>query len=757
MPYYYLKKLFLFYFNCRLKYGEVSFYNKKDFEDFQKDQMLFLRIKESLRGKKNKQEVVFDYFLKEQNRFLKAFLFEGLNLKEIEDFFKEEEAFHADHFVPLFEEFKAAAEKLFPLFLEKKKSSGLLNMEDLFLFSLVLLRDKPQIANFFSREWDYWLIDEYQDTSWMQEQIIKRITGFQNVFCVGDPGQSIYLFRSADPKVFQRREEALKGDLKKRDTNYRSSPELVHFYNDFFPEEEGFIKCKPRETSSIGKEDAEQSKSSQSLFRESSVEKKEDALKKANKKPAIEKEDPSIYFLTYDRENKEKYSSQTLKALQFYIQKLKAKACSYSDIAILSRTNEDLDQIALFLRKQGFPLNLYSSKNFAQKRLIKDALFLLKFLSNPFDNTNLKALLRTPYFRLSDQELANSSWEHHQLETAMPFWSFIKNKLSEKPCISSLSLFLEEKKTKGLVKTFEKALMSSGLMEFSYFQDPTGSSEANLWKSLYLLNRECDSPLELFYSLQEESQEEFDVAEAPSAEGGEALKMMTIHKSKGLEFEHVILMDSSMGLSSFRSQGSAKTSLIYDETRNKMAFAVPMGGREKRKVKSYAHKLYNRQKALENLEEKNRVFYVAFTRAKKSLSLFIPNSLPEKNSWLREASFFKKPCFHSEESKQNLLELEYDLKDKNKVKSWRLNEGLYKTKFYSFRVQSVDSIYPSFDLSADFKKERPKKSLALAGRRQKYLEAPSPITRLSSKDFLNGGEAKTSHSATSLKVLPSRL
>ena len=71
---------------------------------------------------------------------------------------------------------------------------------------------------------------------------------------------------------------------------------------------------------------------------------------------------------------------------------------------------------------------LYSSKSFSQKRLILDALFLLKFLINPYDNINLKALLRTPYFRLSDQDLADSSYEHFEFcknKEPCSFWSFI--------------------------------------------------------------------------------------------------------------------------------------------------------------------------------------------------------------------------------------------------------------------------------------------------------------------------------------------
>lgn len=724
LPYPYLKKLFLFYFNCCLKYGKVSFCNRKDFENFWKERESFLKVVESLSRKKKEADFISDSLLIDKKSSLKNLFSQGQGLEDIKDFFKEEESFQADYYISLFEEFKDQAERFFPLFLEKKKNSGLLDMEDLFLFSLALLRESPQTAKDFSREWDYWLIDEYQDTSWMQEQIIQKITGFENVFCVGDPGQSIYLFRSADPKVFQRREEALKGKVKRRDINYRSSPELIHFYNDFFPEQSGFMKCHPSGNSPRS-EDTPSGDSPQNA------------------------ETPSIYFLTYEKKSKEKLSMETLKALSVYIQKLKGKGYSYSDIAVLSSKNEDLANIAASLRSRGFPLSLSSSKSFAQKRLIRDSLFLLKFLINPFDNTNFKALLRTPYFRLSDQELADSSYEHYKLteeQKQVSFWSVVQKRFSERCCIKSLNLYLEEKKTNGLVKALEKALLDSGLMECSYLQDPTGSSEANLWKFLYLLNKESSSPLELFYSLHEEKEEGFDAVEAPSEGMEEALKLMTIHKSKGLEFRHVIIMDSSMSISALRTTGDKKDSVIYNEERQQMDFAVPIGGRDKKQVKSYTHKLYNKQKALDSLEEKNRVFYVAMTRAEESLAVFIPNIPPEKNSWLKGVSFFERLCVKSEESKQNLLEKKFDPKNAKRIQLWRLNEGFYKTGFYSFRVQSVDSLCQGLDLDSKkllaSKQKQEKKSPALTGG-EKYFESLSLEKPLSSKHFIDEREDRS--------------
>ena len=297
-------------------------------------------------------------------------------------------------------------------------------------------------------------------------------------------------------------------------------------------------------------------------------------------------------------QNTKKIKTKTFRALYHCIQKLKKEGCNYNDIAILSSKNDDLIEISDYLRSQNFPLMLHSSKNFAKKRLILDALFLLKFLINPYDNNNLKALLRTPYFRLSDQELADSSYDHFKLckeKDFVSFWSFIQEKFSDRNFVKLLNLYLMKKQEQGLVKSFERALMDSGFMDLSYFQDSTGSFESNLWKFLDLLNNKNPSALELFYSIMDKEDQEGVEKEAPICESNESIELMTIHKSKGLEFKHIIIMDFSIGNSSLKSNNNKKD-FIYDERRQKMAFAVPIGGRDKQKIKSFGQKVYNENK-----------------------------------------------------------------------------------------------------------------------------------------------------------------
>ena len=627
-PYPVLRNIFLSYFKNRLQYGNISFYSKNDFKDFREERdkiSFFIETEGSLES----------YF--KENPVLRF-----VDSSKIKDFLKKEECFYSDNFVPVFEELKKAGEEFFPMFLEKKKNSSILDIEDLLLFSYSLLKEKPSVAKSFSEEWDYWFIDEYQDTSWLQEQIIQSFTNFKNVICVGDPGQSIYSFRGADPDVFNRREQKVKESIKRLEVNYRSSAQLIEFYNDFWAKEI-FIKFK------------------------TPPEKKLSSVK------------PYLSFFTYDKQSAD-YQIGVFQTLYCYIQKLKNQGVDYSQIAILSSTNKDIFDTAEYLRNKKLPVVLNSSKNFSQNRLILDSLFLLKFLINPYDDMNLKALLRTPYFRLSDQDLADSSYQYNSSKKSfLSFWSFIKDKYKSALFVRMLKSYLENYKKLGLFESFKQALFDSALMDLSYWQDSTSSSIANLWKLLDLLRSKNFSELELFYELLEQEEDKDHLKSARPCEESVALSLMTIHKSKGLEFEHVILLDFSMDKSSLLAGRKIEELTVFDRRRNKMAVAVPLGGRDKKKVQSYGHELYNHVQNQLAISEKDRWYYVAMTRAKESLAVFFPHgALPMKNSWLKEVDYFSKI--------KGLL----DKDDSSKI--WRLNSGVYQKDNYSVTVLSCEKI-----------------------------------------------------------------
>ena len=138
-----------------------------------------------------------------------------------------------DQFLDVFHHFSEVASLFSKRFVEEKRQTGQIEMEDLELLVLKALREFPEVAAAFSQEWNYWLVDEYQDTSPLQVELLRALVGESPSYTVGDPQQSIYLFRGSSEVVFSQREEEVKrrsGERRQLMKNYRSKPELLEFF-----------------------------------------------------------------------------------------------------------------------------------------------------------------------------------------------------------------------------------------------------------------------------------------------------------------------------------------------------------------------------------------------------------------------------------------------------------------------------------------------------------------------------------------------
>ncbi|MDX9730750.1 MAG: UvrD-helicase domain-containing protein, partial [Bdellovibrionales bacterium] len=118
---------------------------------------------------------------------------------------------------------------------EEKFRQGLIELEDLEILALELVRKFPESAKTYAEGWDHWLIDEYQDTSPRQVQLIQALAQERPQFVVGDPQQSIYMFRGARPHVFLERERKANAESHEvvgLQGNRRSHPEVMAFINE---------------------------------------------------------------------------------------------------------------------------------------------------------------------------------------------------------------------------------------------------------------------------------------------------------------------------------------------------------------------------------------------------------------------------------------------------------------------------------------------------------------------------------------------
>ena len=495
---------------------------------------------------------------------------------------------------------------------QKKLELSCIDYNDLEFMSLVILKKQ----SFIEKQWDFFFLDEYQDTSPVQQKVLNYLTKNSSVFIVGDPQQSIYRFRGADESVFKNKEEEIQkvetNQVIKKRKNFRSSPELIAFFNDVF--------CNHRkEDKSYNSFEAMEPYSSQ-------YDNKTEVAKiiLTQKSPDAPKE--AEYEVIFKR-----------------ITELLSKKVKPGEIAILSHKNKSLHQLSRYLKNKNVPVYIHSTGQFHKNREIQDAVFLLRFLINPHHNENLIRLLRTVYLRIPDQILAN--WTNQTNHKSL--WSIGLKEKQDYPVIQFLNHYLEETTTKGIVQAFQNSLEDAGFFDLSYYQDPTGLSEANLWKLIYQLKNHTLSNSLLSFTdrlLQDRQLSEQDIESnnaVSAATDLSSVQLMTIHAAKGLEFENVILIDINSNL----NQSNTNEYFSQNKTIGQWVLKVRSDKLDKRISSPFQEQITENEKK-DRIKEMDRLFYVALTRAKKTITLTgSTKSLKKpitKNSWMERFSFLSK-------------------------------------------------------------------------------------------------------------------
>lgn len=472
-----------------------------------------------------------------------------------------------------------------------KEQQARFELADLELKTVEILRDKPFLGTIFSENWDFWMIDEYQDTSPLQVACLQALIGDKPTYFVGDPQQSIYLFRGAEVKVFDEAERFVEGrggvrvELRR---NYRSEPDLLHWINDFMASvSPAFQSMEPREA------------------------------------PAAVCRDCVTLLRAPDE-------AEELNAIVHRIQCLIQEGASLEKICVLGRTHRTLMEVSAVLRERGFPTHVHAARGFGLRREVVDAQAVWKFLVNPHDNLNLLVLLRSPWFYVEDARLAE--WMKDRPHS---LWRKL-NGMGDKVPQSILRLREAEEKLNrfGLARTFEETLSSAAYLDLSLVNDPAGRKESNLWKLIHkarALEKEGGQSV-LNFLEKEAGADQLDITEgdATSAQEPNCINLMTIHGSKGLEFDHVII--PHMG-------EPPRTSNVAQLEAENGRFFFPLWNEEDGEfVASPLDQVKVREQRARELAEFDRWLYVALTRAKSTLTLSW--SKVGRDSWAARSTWF---------------------------------------------------------------------------------------------------------------------
>jgi ATP-dependent helicase/nuclease subunit A len=500
-----------------------------------------------------------------------------------------------DRYESLSIKFESLASQVAKQVMDYKINNGKLSLADLESFALYLLNQFPVVGEQFSKEWDYWLVDEYQDTSPRQVRLIEMLSKEKKRFIVGDPQQSIYLFRGARSQVFLSEEQAVinkGGQLRILDTNYRSHAELLTFFNYFFTRiGDQFKPMQP------GRKDSADSKID----------------------PLVKTVATFVDLSTSEIEN-----AEGLQAL-IHSQELIQSGAKPESICILARTHTALEKILHFAHENKIPAQMHSNAEYNKRREVLDALSLLKFIINPHDNLNFINLVRSPWFKIEDQLLHNMS-----LTKPKSFWNHCVDTQTKHHAILNLKKAIQLSYQKGISEAWLESLKESGIIDYSTFLDSSGRREANLWKLVQKLKMSERQPGFNFGSFLEEHEinvelETGEMSDAVPVVEPSRINLMTIHASKGLQFDHIILV----GAGDWRVHSDSSFLAVDEDGTWSLALSDPESG--KATVSVHGQQAIKKRQEME-LQEYDRLLYVALTRARESV--FILWDQNQKNSWV---------------------------------------------------------------------------------------------------------------------------
>ncbi len=421
-----------------------------------------------------------------------------------------------------------------------KKERSLVDYDDLLVYTLELLNKHESVRKKLSEQYRYIMVDEFQDTNQIQAHIACLLAlDHENIFVVGDDAQSVYSFRGADvngifnfPKIFPKTKTIY------LERNYRSTPSILNLANAVL-----------------------------SNFRE----KYEKYLYTKNE----DFQKPSLIGYADELEEAEGIADLILERREDGI--------PLKQIAILFRSGWNSNQLELVLSQRNIPFLKFGGKKFVESAHAKDYLSLLKIKENRTDSISwLRILLLIPGIGSSKAKQILTDLERSGGNIQLQISS---HKGLTASYLKDLSFLLDdtEQNIQRILGNFID--FYSPLLEKKYEDSKRRLDDLNAFLTLsqkyetlheFLVDISLEGPTK---SLEKISPEEED----------ERLILSTVHSSKGLEFDTVVLLNVSEG-------------------------SFPSGRGEK------------------NLEEERRLFYVGITRAKKQLVLTYPQISVQKNS-----------------------------------------------------------------------------------------------------------------------------
>ena len=537
-----------------------------------------------------------------------------------------------------------------------KLAQGLLDFDDLERLTARVVRNQSVSARYRNAEYKHLLVDEFQDTNRAQWKIIRALADLGrggSLFAVGDPKQSIYQFRGADVSVFNRVRDQIAENSVGLDlplsTSFRSHSRLIAQFNALFQRILVRDESSPvadfevvfGKDMSAFRQESPAGAAIQCLLLDSQM--PDDGNSGSNTRRR-QKRYPADAMRHWEAIE----IAHTIKTMIDDGRQVYDRDCGgfrgveFADFAILFQSMNKVGIYEEIFKSLQIPFLTISGRGYFNRQEVWDMLDLLRCLHNPLDNLSLASVLRSPMFAFSDDLLFALRLiidEDSESGAPIPLWQALRyacenqvagvDRDDQHLLLFAADTLSELRGTAGRVSISE--LLRQALSLTGYLAILTGLPDGarrrgNIEKLLQLADESGKTTLGRFSRyLQDLSAREIREGEALQ-EAGNAVRLMTVHASKGLEFPCVILADASWE----RRSGSTPT-VLHDAD---IGFSCQVFDEEANKyVSGIAHRHNAKMQALKEAAERKRLLYVAATRAQDYLLISGQLRRDAKGKW----------------------------------------------------------------------------------------------------------------------------
>ncbi len=439
--------------------------------------------------------------------------------------------------------------KLYAAYTDRLVRANAMDFDDLLVNTYVLFRDHPEVLRKYAQNFQYILVDEYQDTNAVQQKIVSQLASQNHRVCaVGDDAQSIYAFRGANIDNMLSFESTFQGSrIFKLEQNYRSTQRIVEAANSLIRHNQRQIY---KDVYSMGSQG--------------------DKLKL--KMAYSDKEEAMIVCKDIRRQ-------------------MDTGGDEYSNFAILYRTNAQSRTFEEALRKANMPYKIYGGLSFYQRKEIKDVIAYFRLVANPDDEEALKRIINYPVRKIGQTTISKIA--DTATQQGVSLWEVALNPAAHglklaKGTLSSLSGFcqlisgfIERMPVEDAYTLGYDIIKKSGIAAdlYSDKEPESVARQENLEEFLngmqdFVEGRREDAQLSRNILLADFLQEVSLLTDLESSDEADTPKinLMTIHSAKGLEFPHVFIVGMEENI--FPSPMSCNSARELEEERRLLYVAI---------------------------------------------------------------------------------------------------------------------------------------------------------------------------------------